>query len=126
MRYPLSRKSPKSEARIAVTSAVGQHHHADAELHDAFVHDISLRFLPHFHEAFARLAADELHDAALRGGVDLIGRAVVEDLSLARAQTRQRVEHDHAIGHLLRRAHVVRHDDAGHRASGAASAGSIR
>ena len=30
-------------------------------------------------------------------------------------QPRERIEHHHAVGHLLRRAHVVRHDDARHR-----------
>ena len=72
-------------------------------------------FSVHFHEAIARLAADKLGHAAIRGGVEPIGRAVVEDLPLARFETRKRIEHHHAVGHLRRRAHVVRHDDAGHR-----------
>ena len=33
----------------------------------------------------------------------------------SRFQPRQRIEHHHAVGHLLRRAHVVRHHDAGDR-----------
>ena len=44
-----------------------------------------------------------------------LGRAVVDDLRLVGLQPRKRIEHHHAVGHLLRRAHVVRHHDAGDR-----------
>ena len=36
-------------------------------------------------------------------------------LRLVRVSRAERIQHDHAVGHFPRRAHVVRHHDAGHR-----------
>ena len=52
---------------------------------------------------------------AVGGLLDAIGRAVVEDLRLVGPQPRQGIKHHHAVGHLLRRAHVVGHHHAGDR-----------
>ena len=64
-------------------------------------------------EPFAGLAADELADARVGAVFEPVGGAVEEDLRLAGLEPGERVEHDHAVGHLDDRLHVVRHDDAG-------------
>ena len=91
---------------------VRQEHHSHPELHPRssiahlpFCCRISISRSP----ASPRTNCDTRLSARL---LDSLGRAVVEDLRLVGRQPRERIEHHHAVGHLLRRPHVVRHHDA--------------
>ena len=47
-----------------------------------------------------------------------VRRAVVDHLGFARLQAGERVEHDHPLGHLVDRPHLVRHHHHRHAVSG--------
>ena len=61
------------------------------------------------------LAANELLDAWVGGGLELGQRTVEQNLRLVRTQTGQRIEHDHAVGHAANRLEIMRDDNAGDR-----------
>src|SRR5262249_4953809 len=69
--------------------------------------------LGHLAEPFAGFAADELADPRVRGGLQALRRAVVDDLRFLRPQPCQRVEHHHPGGDLGDSLHVVGHDHPG-------------
>src|SRR5438445_2619967 len=82
----------------------------------SFTNASSLCVAAQLNKALSGFAFDKLADAHILAAFQLRRRAFKENLRLVRPKPGQRVQHDDAVGYLLCSLHVVRHDDAGHRA----------